>query len=74
MGTTAGYSAIFVPRSVRRIGFPKIVACQFGGRQDDWQRPVSGRTFPGQGQIYVCALRNNKSKLQPGEVAHIITL
>ena len=27
-----------------------------------------------QGQIYVCALRNNKSKLQPGEVAHIITL
>ena len=26
-----------------------------------------------QGQIYVCALRNNKSKLQPGEVAHIIT-
>jgi hypothetical protein len=25
------------------------------------------------GQIYVCALRNNKSKLQPGEVAHIVT-
>jgi hypothetical protein len=25
------------------------------------------------GPIYFCALRNNKSKLQPGEVAHIIT-
>jgi hypothetical protein len=26
-----------------------------------------------EGQIYVCALRNNKSKLQSGEVAHVIT-
>ena len=26
-----------------------------------------------EGPIYLCALRNNKSKLPPGEVAHIIT-
>jgi hypothetical protein len=26
-----------------------------------------------EGLIYVCALRNNKSKLQSGELAHIVT-
>ena len=37
---------------------------------DDFLREQFRRT---EGLIYVCALRNSKSKLPPGEIAHIIT-
>jgi AAA domain/Primase C terminal 2 (PriCT-2) len=41
-----------------------------GAEIDDFLREQFRRT---EGLIYVCALRNNKSKLQSGEVAHIVT-
>jgi hypothetical protein len=49
---------------------PECGSMTGGSGIDDFLREQFRRT---EGAIYFCALRNNKSKLPPGEVAHIIT-